>query len=248
MILSIIDVVVLLFILFGAISGFKRGVIKSAVDFIGTLLVIIVAFYLKNPLSVLMYTNLPFFNFGGIFAGITVINILVYELIAYIIVLLVLFSILKVIIKISGLIEKILKATIILGIPSKILGMIFGAIEAYLFVFIVLFIVNQIPNTTNLMVESKTGKAILENTPILSGIMSEGFETLDEIYDVANEYKNNSSDKEANKKAFDIILKNKIITTKNAEKLVEKKRIDVENAEEIINKYKAEENMNKYIK
>lgn len=236
MTITIFDAIIILFIMLGAVSGFKRGVIKSVVNFVGTFASIIIAFYLKNPLSVFMYTYLPFFKFKGIFEGISVLNILIYELIAYLIVLSVLFAILKVILKVSGIIEKILDATIILGIPSKILGLIFGTIEAYLFVYVVLFAVNQIPNTTNLIADSNVGKTILEHTPILSGMMEETFGSINEIYEIADEYKNNDS-KETNEKAFEILLKNNVLTPENAEKLVEKGKIDINNANEIIKKY-----------
>lgn len=236
--MTIADAIIILFIGLGAVSGFKKGVIRSAVDFIGTLACIILAFFLKNPLSVFMYTHLPFFEFTGVFQGISVMNILMYEAIAYIIVLSVLFAILKLIIKLSGLIEKILKATIILGIPSKVLGFFFGAIEAYLFAFVVLFIVNQIPNTINLIATSNVGHAMLSNTPVLSEIMNDTFGSVDEIYDLVNEQKNTNNSKETNKKAFEILLKNEVLTIENAEKLVESKKIDFDNVEDIINQYK----------
>ena len=69
-----------------------------------------------------MYEKLPFFNFGGIFKGVTVLNILIYELIAFFVVLAVLFVLLRIFTFFSFMIEKILDLTIILGIPSKILG------------------------------------------------------------------------------------------------------------------------------
>lgn len=234
----IADAIILLFILLGAVSGAKKGVIYSAVDFIGTLTCIILAFFLKNPLSVLMYTHLPFFNFTGAFQGISVVNILIYEAIAYVIVLSVLFGVLKLIIKLSGLVEKILKATVVLGIPSKILGFVFGAIEAYLFAFVVIFLVNQIPNTISVMAESHVGRAMLSNTPVLSEFMSDSFKSIDEIYKLVKEQQNTHNTKETNKKAFEILLKNEVLTADAAQKLVDNKKIDIDNAKEIINQYK----------
>ena len=234
----ICDIIIVLFILLGAISGFKRGVIRSSVDFVGTLACIVLAFFLKNPVSILMYMHLPFFEFTGAFQGITVMNILMYEAIAYVTVLALLFTLLKVIIKLSGLLEKMLKATVILGIPSKILGFFFGAIEAYLFSFVVLFIVNQVPNTINLFANSYIGNAMLSNTPVLSEIMNDTFGSMNEIYDLVEEQKNTNNYKETNQKAFKILLKNEVLTAENAEKLVENGKLEIDNAQEIINQYK----------
>ena len=83
---TIIDIIILLFLLMGALIGFKRGIIQSATIFLGIIFVIILSYYLKNPLSKLMYTYLPFFEFSGALKGVTVLNILIYEAIAFLVV------------------------------------------------------------------------------------------------------------------------------------------------------------------
>ena len=138
--MNIIDVLIILFLALGAVSGFKKGVIKTSVSFVGLVITIILAFLLKNPVSVFLYENLPFFTFGGNIKGIEMLNILVYELISFFIVFAILSILLKAIISISGILEKILKATFILSIPSKILGLVVGLLEAYIYVFIALFV------------------------------------------------------------------------------------------------------------
>ena len=140
--MNIVDVIIILMVVLGAVIGFKDGVIKRTTSFLGTFLVVVVAFVLKNPLSVVMYENLPFFKFGGLIKGIDIINILVYELIAFSVVAIALGFILKVLITITGLIEKLLKMTVILSIPSKILGIFVGALEYYVYTFIVLVFLN----------------------------------------------------------------------------------------------------------
>jgi len=84
--LSFIDAIILLIILLGGVIGFKEGVIKRLASVIGLILVVILSFILKNYVSVLFYENLPFFNLWGIFKGIQVVNIIFYELLAFIIV------------------------------------------------------------------------------------------------------------------------------------------------------------------
>ena len=141
--LNILDAVIILGLLLGAVLGFKRGIIKSAVMFGGTILVIVLAYLLKNPISIILYTYLPFFKLGGIFQGVSVINILIYEAIAFLITFSILMLILKIIIAVSTLLEKILNATVVLGIPSKILGALFGICEAFLFIFVGLYAIFQ---------------------------------------------------------------------------------------------------------
>ena len=140
--MNIIDAIIILIILMGAVVGFKNGVIRQMVSLVGFLLVIILAFMLKNPLSLWMYEHLPFFNFWGILKGVTVINILLYEVIAFLILVAVFSIILKLVLFAAKLIEKILEFTVILGIPSKILGAVVGAIEYFFLVFVVLYVVS----------------------------------------------------------------------------------------------------------
>ena len=65
--MNVVDIIIIALLVIGGIAGFKAGVIKKLTDFIGMFVVIILAFYLKNYISVIMYENLPFFNFFGLF-------------------------------------------------------------------------------------------------------------------------------------------------------------------------------------
>ena len=122
MVISLVDAIIILLILMGGIVGYKNGFIKEGMQFVGMLFIVIVSFLLKDSLMVLLYENLPFFNFFGFIKGISAINILFYQLIAFLIIFLALTFILKVLIVITGFIEWMLKLTVFLKIPSKILG------------------------------------------------------------------------------------------------------------------------------
>ena len=113
---AMIDIILVLILFAGAIVGFKRGVIKSAVTFIGAIVVIVLAFSLKNPISKLLYSFLPFFNFAGDFEGLTTLNIIIYEAIAFVLVYVILMAILQILIKITGVFEHILNFTIIFNV------------------------------------------------------------------------------------------------------------------------------------
>ena len=73
--MNILDYLILIIIILGALYGYKRGFIGSLINFIGTIVVIILAFYLKNPISVFLYEHFPFFKISGFYSGISVYNI-----------------------------------------------------------------------------------------------------------------------------------------------------------------------------
>lgn len=229
MTLNILDVVIVLFILMGGIIGMKRGVIKQGVMTIGMLIVIVLSFLLKNPVSALMYKYFPFFSFGGLLKNLSVLNILLYEVIAFALVFGILSAILMVLIKISSIFEKILKFTIILAIPSKILGFFLGLIEYYLVVFIILFVLSgPIFQTNNFdfINESKLRGVVLNNTFGLSGMLNNTLDTFNDVNKLIKE-KDNYSDDEFNCKALNVMIENKLLDSKSADYLDSKGKIEL---------------------
>lgn len=232
---GILDAIIILFLLMGALVGFKRGVIKSATMFIGAIIVIFLSYSLKNPVSKVLYSIFPFFNFAGDFEGLTVLNIVIYEAIAFVLVYIVLMSILQVIIKITGGIETILKFTIVLGIPSKLLGALFGLLETFLFVFVALFLLQQIPTTNSFVKESLLGNKIVNNSPILSNISEEYYKAFEEILSIKDQ--NYQNKEEYNRKSLEILLKYNIVKKDAVEELIEKGKLKIPNSDEILKKY-----------
>lgn len=232
---NIIDIILILILLIGAVAGFKRGVIKSATMFIGSIIVIFLAFSLKNPISKVLYTYLPFFNFAGDFEGLTTLNILIYEAISFVLVYILLMAILQVIIKITGLFEKILNFTIILGIPSKLLGAVFGFFEAYLFAFVAIFLLSQIPYTNTFITNSNIALTINTSSPVLSDITKKYYDSFTEIISIKDQ---NMHDKnEYNLKCLDILLKYDIVDKASVEKLLDNGKLVIKDADSVLNKY-----------
>ena len=106
--MNIIDLLIIIFILIGAVVGFKRGFTSSLFNFVGVILVVIIAYFLKNPVSEFLMSFCPFFNFGGIIKGVTVLNIAVYEIIAFILVFSLLMIGLKALLMATGILETLL--------------------------------------------------------------------------------------------------------------------------------------------
>ncbi len=224
--IGLIDAVIILVILLGGVIGFKEGAIKKATSIVGLILVIIISFILKNKISVYFYENLPFIRLWGVFKGIQVLNIILYEMIAFLAIATVLTIVYRVLLGLTGLIEKLLKATVILSIPSKIIGFFIGLIEYYIWVYIALFVLTLPIINLREVYKSKSATFILENTPVLSGYTRKTIEIYDNIYTIV-ENKDTKTDEEINEEALDAMLKYDIITVESAEKLIKQNKINV---------------------
>lgn len=239
--MNVVDIILIVFILIFVSKGFSNGVFKEAVTFIGGIAVIGLAFIFKNPVSVFMYKTLPFFKFSGILSGITVVNIIVYELLAFLLVASILLILYQAIVKVTNIVEKILKITFVFALPSKILGAILGFAEGVVFTFVILFLCLQFELTRPYINSSKYGNVILEGTPVLSDVVSPIYDSLKEIYEVADNYKDLSEAEDrnrANLECLEVLLKYKVLDVANADFLMNSEKIMMPGAEEIIDKYR----------
>ncbi len=236
--MNIIDIVIILLILLSGVIGMKRGFFKEIVITIGWIIVFILSFKLKDPLADWLSINLPFFNFGGVFKDVTVINIILYQLIAFLIIYSIIMIIFSVIVSFTGLFEKLLNITIILAIPSKILGFIVGLLEGYFLIFIALFILTQPMFNIGIINDSKLKTTILESTPVFGSMVKNTSNAINDIY-VLTEESNYKYDKnEFNKEAINIMLKYKLIKTNYVQKLADAGKIKVNGISEVIDRYR----------
>ena len=224
--MGIIDIVIILLILFGGLIGFQEGVIKKTTSFLGLFVVVIISFILKNYLSSFFYEYLPFFNFGGIIKGVGVINILIYEVVAFFVIFGALMCILRMLLVVTGLVEKILQATIFLSIPSKILGIFVGALEAYVYVFLGLFILSMpMFNVVNLN-NSNLANIILKDTPIISNFTEDTADTYMKVYNLLHN-DSNKSNKELNEEILTLLIDKGVVTKESADHLIRSGKIAV---------------------
>lgn len=223
--MSVVDIIIIIFLCFGALLGFKRGFTRQLVSFIGMFAIIILSFVLKNPVSVILYKNLPFFKFS-LLKDLTILNIFLYECIAFLILLFVFTIIFKILLSITKIFEKILNATIILGIPSKILGAFLGVVQNFVYVFLAMYILNLPIFDINIIANSEIGNKILNNTPILTNICNKSLDNINEIIKLKDEYKDTKDMDKFNQEALNIMIDKKIITRENAKFLIDSKKID----------------------
>ena len=223
---NIVDAIIILIIFLGGLVGFKEGVIKKVTSIIGLVIVVFLSFTLKNYLSVFFYENLPFFDLWGVFKGIQVLNIVFYEMLAFLIIASVLTLIYRVIIGLTGIIETILKATIILSIPSKILGFFVGLIEYYIWVYLFLFVLTLPVLNIKQIYSSQVANFMMTKTPILSKYTEKTIDIYNDLYNIINN-RENKSDTEINEEAMKLMLEYDIITPQSARKLVDKNKVIV---------------------
>lgn len=238
--MTIVDSIVILVLLCGAVLGFKKGAIKSLVALIGTIAIVVISYYLKDTIANLFMSNMPFVNFAGSWEGLVTLNILLYESIAYLIVFVVLYSVLAIFLKVSGIIEKILSATIILGIPSKIIGAVLGFLEAVVFCFIVLFVLLQINTTNPYVSDSSLATSIIDKTPIISTMVKDTYTAIENIGKLDEKYKDSTNKDAYNCEILGIMLDYKVITPELADKLITNKKLDFTGAKSVVDKHKGE--------
>ncbi len=239
--MNILDIIIIIFILFGAVLGFKRGFTKEVVEALGFIVVVIIAYYLKNPLSVLMYEYLPFFKIG-ILKNVEILNILVYEALAFIICIILLSIVLKFLLMVTSIFEKIVDATIILSIPSKIAGAIVGILYHYVFVFIALYVISLVFYDVKFIDDSSFKDKILDKTPLLSSFADKSVNVINEFFVLKDNYNDKSiSEDEFNYQAIELFLKYEIITPTSLKKLIDEGKIDTfDNYGDLIRTYGGE--------
>ena len=234
--INIFDVGIILIFLMFLVVGIKRGVIKEAVSLIAIILVFILSFALKGIVGNIFCMLLPFFEWDGF----VTLNIFFYQVLAFIVVFIIMLTLYEASLRISKVLQKIVNLTIILWLPSKILGGIVSFIKGYLILYIVfMFLMIPLGNVT-FFKESKCVQFMLYNTPIISGY-SKGFvEPVKEVIELSDKVTNKVIDtNEANLESLDImILKYNVVKKKTVESLLEVNKLDgIEDIEKVLKKY-----------
>ncbi len=240
--MTAIDIVILLLLVMFGVVGWKQGVIKEAVQFIGMIIILVISFIFKGELGNLFCKWLPFFNFNGSpIEGMTTLNILLYQILGFVIIFTVLYAIYNIILKISGIFQKLVNWTIILLIPSKIGGLILGLLEGYVLIFVILLIITGLPASyTSNFTNSSLVKTIVYKTPILSSASKDVTNSMKDVYELVDEVAQKKiTTNEANLKTVDVMLKYDLVTPKTVEQLVILDKLKgIKGINKVIDKYK----------
>lgn len=244
MAISITDFIIIILIALGGVVGYKNGFIKEGIHFIGIIVISIIAFLFKDTLMVILYENLPFFNFIGPISGIGTINILFYQLIAFVIIFAALYFLLRVFIVITGLIEWMLKLTVFFKFTSKMLGIFVGILEFYVYMFLILYVLNMPVFNLTYINNSLVSNKILNNTPVLSNLADDTVAVYTDVWKIIKN-KEKKSNREVDTLVLATMLDHNLITIDSAKKLVMANKVAVTD-ETLLDNY--EENNNKFYK
>jgi uncharacterized membrane protein required for colicin V production len=222
----------------GAFVGFKRGFFRQLLSLCGTVLAVILAFSFKTSLAQLLCEKLPFFSFKGVLSGLSVLNLFVYEVVAFLILLAIFVSLLRILVFFSKILEKIVSLTIIFALPSKIGGAILGVLENYIVVFIILYILSLPVFNIDMVRNSELRTPIVTKTPILNKFASKSVEVGTEIANLVDKYKVEEDKNQYNLDTLDVLLKYNITKVETVDKLVENNKIKLVNIDSVLSKYR----------
>ena len=216
---NIVDALIILFLAVGALIGYKKGAIGMLVSLISVILVFYLSYILKTPLATFMYNHLPYIKFGGIFRNIPSINILFYNVIAFVLLFILLSIIFKIVIKLGNFMSKIVDHSIVLTLPSKLIGICIGLAEAYILIFVLILLFSCFSFSHEYFATSKLSSTMLTKTPFTTDLKD-----IYKAYNKISEIKHDKNDE----KAIKILKKYNIITSKNVEKLIKNGKIKIE--------------------
>lgn len=214
MIINIFDVAIVLIIIMSAVSGAKVGALKSLVNFVGTIIVYVLAFMFKSKVGIILCKCCPFFSFDGY----PTLNIILYQMIAFILVAGVLFMIFNLIMRLTGIIQRLVDMTIILKLPSSLLGFVIGLFEGYIIMFVVIAVFAIPFRDYSLFTESKVVDTILNKSPILTNSLGGVIDSLSDVMEVKTTMEANEID-QRNRTNLDIMgayLEHKVISKQDA--------------------------------
>lgn len=208
--MNVFDIGIILLLALGFIIGFKNGFIRQGISLIGIIVIFIVAYFTKGYIGNFLCTNLPFFDYFGPLKGLTTLNIITYQLIAFLLIFTILLIVYIIVVKISKIAEKIVDATIILWLPSKLLGAFLCLIEVFLLLYTVLLLLSVPLSTNEYFHNSKGVNIILYKIPFLGN--TKFSKSVKEVSKLTNDIKDKKiSNEKANKKILVILVDNKVV-------------------------------------
>lgn len=238
--MNVFDIGIVLVLLMFIIVGFKKGVINELAELIGIIVIFILSFMLKGIVGSLLCEFLPFFEFHGIIQGISSINILLYQAIAFILVFSILLSLYIIILKIGKILEKLVRLTIVLWLPSKVLGGLVSFIKGYILLFVA-FVLLLIPfggEKSAIINESKLFNHIVYKSPILSSATSDFTNSIKEAFELGMKVsKKEITPEEADIRNIDFMLRYNVVDRSTIERLRDNGKLEINNIDSVLEKY-----------
>ena len=206
--MNLVDIFFLLIILVCGLIGLKRGFFKELVLTVGYIILLIISYKLITPTTNLIISLVK--------VGNNPLNLLIYQIIAFLVVFIILGIIFQLIVFLTNALEKLLNITIVLGIFSKILGFILGLVKGVIVAYLLsllftLPMFNNIPMFRNSTVKSE----LLTKMPNIK---------LNQIVNEISKLDINSND--FNKQVLQILIKYNILTKEKVIDMVKSGQLD----------------------
>lgn len=203
----VMDILIVAFLALGGYAGWKAGILKTLVKFVGIVAIIIMALSFKDTIVAVLFKYLPFFNYGGIFNDLFSINIFVYNAIAFLIIFILLYCLLSIVLSVTGFLNTLLNLTIVWILPSKILGAIVGVLSAWVYLLAAIYILGQLPPVAGIVYESNLAPVMMKYTPIVNKMASK---TTDGMNDIIKMLK--KVDKDTDRESLDLQILTKAMS------------------------------------
>lgn len=232
---NIFSVVIVLLILLCGVLGSKRGILKELVIIVGTIIVFILAFFLKDFLAAFFCKYLPFFNLRIPLGNLVSLNIIFYQLIAFLLIVIVLRLVLQILVDVTGIFSRIINATIILALPNKLLGFVVGLLEGYILMFIILNVLALPMSGSELFMNSGVRQFIVNDTPILKDTIGGLNYAIEDVLSLSSDDDRNSNDL----KVIDIMLKYDVVSVEFMDDVKATGKLDsIKGIDNVINNYR----------
>ena len=240
------DIIFIVILLVFGFEGFRKGLLREAVDVVGYIIVLYLSYIFMNPLGNLFLKWFPMFSLKIIGVKVPALTILIYQVIAFIIISVILFGILKIILNVTGLFAKVISLNGVLAFPTKILGGILGLVTGYIVLFIILIVFSfPLSSKFSSYRESKIKDYIIDNKIFMTSSVKKVSKSVDEVYELTSKIdrddnKKKNSDK-YNADIMNIMLKNKIVSIDIVDELIKKDKIkNNEQLKIVLAKYRKE--------
>lgn len=242
--MNIFDAIILIALTLFALEGYNRGFFQESLHVIGLVIVLYLSFILMNPLGNIFLQTFPIISLSIIGVEIESLNIIFYQLIAFIILFTIIYAILKLILIVTGIIGKVVGLKKLLKLPFKLLGIVVGLISGYITIFLLL-VVLSIPLGSKFQDyrNSKIKDEILNNKIMQIKPIKRVTNSVTEIYTLANDIENDNKKikhtKKYNASAMDIMLKNRLVSIEVIDSLIKQERLHNYNElNKILQKYR----------
>lgn len=168
--LHIIDIIFVIFFIFMAIIGYIKGFVTRLYDFVGTIIVLFLSYFLAKPLSSIIIL----YKYDATDAFASMIGQMINQIIVFVILLLVLMVIKKLLgLAIKPILKGLMETFALTSFVDKTLGVLLSCIESVMigYLILVFIVVPFVGQGATLIQESPIASRIVKLVPDVSTSM-----------------------------------------------------------------------------